>query len=241
VAKPTVPSDGQKITNAFLQATVDAPYAWQDHVNAGGKVLSNLGGLNLAPGVTLGILTYLSDVTLTAPTTVISSPVVSPGANTRLTVAISQDGTGGRAITWSADFVGPTTEIGTGAGETSVFQFVARSDGKWCLAARPLLGISGGAVSPAIHAGGAIYLADYTLTAASTEIVSPLSSPAAGAVLAVYLTQDATGGRAITWSADFVGPTTEIATGAGEISVFQFVARSDGNWWLSALPILGVA
>jgi hypothetical protein len=167
--------------------------------------------------------------------------VVSPAANTRLIVAISQDATGGRAITWSADFVGPTTEIATGANETSVFQFVALSDGKWYLASRPILGITGGAVSPAIYAGGSIYMAEYTLTAPTAEIVSPLSSPAAGAILAVYLTQDATGGRAITWSADFIGPTTEIATGANEVSVFNFVARSDGKWWLSALPILGVA
>ena len=86
-----------------------------------------------------------------------------------------------------------------------------------------------------------MYMAEYSLTVASTEIVSPLSSPAAGAVLTVCVTQDGTGGRAITWSADFIGPTTEIATGASEVSVFNFVARSGGKWWLSALPILGVA
>lgn len=241
MAKPTVPGDGQKITEAFLQAVTDGPYAWQDHVNAGGKVLSNLGGINLAPGATFGTQAYLSDVALTVPTTLISSPVVTPVANTRLTVAVTQDGTGGRAITWSADFVGVTTEIATGAGETSVFQFVGRSDGKWYLAARPLLGITGAAVTPAIYAGGWQYMAEYALTEPSTEITSPDTSPAAGAVLAVYVTQDAVGGLAITWSADFVGPTTEIATGANEVSGFQFIARSDHKWWLAALPILGVA
>ena len=240
MAKPTVPGTGQAITQGFLEAVVDGPYAWQDDVNAGGKKLSNLGGLNFGLGGSIGIQDYLSEITLTAAWTVIPSPVVAPPANSRLTVIITQDGTGGWGITWSADFVGASPEIDLDPGMTSIFQFVARSDGKWWLAAEPLLGLTGDAVTPGIWAAGLVYLLEQTLTEASTEITSPQSSPAAGSILSVYLAQDGTGEWAITWSADFIGPGTEIATGANEVSVFQFVARG-GKWWLATLPALGVA
>ncbi len=166
---------------------------------------------------------------------------IAPVANTRLTVVIAQDATGGRAITWSADFRGAAVEIDTAPNTVSIFQFAARSDGKWWLASEPVLGVPGSPVTPGIYAGGGMHLLEQTLTTASTQINAPTTSPAANSRLALYLTQDASGGRAITWGPEFVGAAVEIDTAPNAVTVFQFIARADNKWWLSSLPVLGVS
>lgn len=76
-----------------------------------------------------------------------------------------------------------------------------------------------------------------TLTQASTEMTWTTSTPKAGDRLTLSLTQDGTGGRAITWNAIFQDTTTEIPTGAGDKVVFNFVGKSDGKWWMCSPPL----
>lgn len=82
------------------------------------------------------------------------------------------------------------------------------------------------------------YLAEYSLTVATTNIASPTASPAVGDVLTVVMTQDATGGRLITWDA---GPPSfnlvtvnDLDERANWVTVANFRCLADGNWWLAA-------
>jgi len=80
-------------------------------------------------------------VTLTAPTTAISTGLPTPKEGDILTVFVVQDGTGGRQITWSAEFVSTTTvDISTTPGAQNKFIFVARQNLLWSNVAVPLLG-----------------------------------------------------------------------------------------------------
>ncbi len=51
----------------------------------------------------------------------------------------------------------------------------------------------------------------------------------AGDILIVELTQDATGGRSVTWGSDFLGSPSPIATASGAVSHWTFVYAS-GKW-----------
>lgn len=76
------------------------------------------------------------------------------------------------------------------------------------------------------------------LTAATTEIASPVASPNAKDQLSVIVIQDATGGRQITWDASFSAATTvEIATVPNKESRFHFIARADNKWHLFSGPM----
>lgn len=95
-------------------------------------------------------------------------------------------------------------------------------------------GNGGGAIlasggSSALSGGGsaALFLA-VTLTAPSTEIASP-ATPSDGRVLFVSIDQDVTGGRQITWAADYASPTVNISTVASTRSIFQFIGQN-GKW-----------
>lgn len=59
-----------------------------------------------------------------------------------------------------------------------------------------------------------------------------------GGRVAVIVTQDATGGRTITWAAKFKLVGTVINEGANKRTVFEFVAAADGNLYLVAPPHL---
>lgn len=72
---------------------------------------------------------------LTSPTTAITSPGV-PGDGDQLTKIIDQDATGGRQITWHADFASDTpVDISTIASTRSIFWFIGY-DTKWRMVAR---------------------------------------------------------------------------------------------------------
>lgn len=85
---------------------------------------------------------------------------------------------------------------------------------------------------------------DWTLTSATTLITA--SAPAAaGDLLFLFLIQDATGGRQITWDTNLKWATVNLAPIPDTVSCFSFVARvdpADGgalNWFCFSLPSLG--
>lgn len=87
---------------------------------------------------------YYANHLLTAPTTEIEPPpeALSPLEGERLTICLLQDGTGGRLITWSSHFKAATPDINTDLNTLSVFNFVARADGKWWPSGPPITGVS---------------------------------------------------------------------------------------------------
>ena len=72
-----------------------------------------------------------------------------------------------------------------------------------------------------------VYSVSYTLTASSTAISYPIQR--VNSLLFLTLTQDATGGRAVTYGSEFVNPVTTIST-VPSASTFQ-VFISDGTYW----------
>lgn len=88
--------------------------------------VGGVGGSGSAAGSTLTVNTY----TLTGPET-INDAVGSEGS--MLWLVITQDGTGGREVTWGANFDG-SPDIRMNASEVTRLLFVAEGDGLWHLA-----------------------------------------------------------------------------------------------------------
>jgi hypothetical protein len=97
-------------------------------------------------------------------------------------------------------------------------------------------------VANGVGTGGAsISTIDLTLTA-TTNITSPIATLTPGMILAVRLTQDATGGHTITWDTIFRFPPAGLGTLAHTISTMIFVSFTDPvdsvvRWWLMAVPV----
>ena len=97
-------------------------------------------GPRSAAGGGSGPASYQLAVTLAASTTVIVSPVGTPAAKDMLSVILTQDGVGSRAITWDAAFDSSTSvNIQFAASKKSRFFFVAEVDNLWHLFAPPAL------------------------------------------------------------------------------------------------------
>lgn len=77
-----------------------------------------------------------------------------------------------------------------------------------------------------------------TLGVASTTITASFT-PAIGALLVVLLTQDATGGRAITWDVMFSGASFQIDGTALTISTFLFTGNGT-KWVMTGTPSTGM-
>ena len=94
---------------------------------------------------------------------------------------------------------------------------------RWLIALQNLLGTSNSTTSAG---GAAAAFLSATLSGASTSISTGASaSPADGTILLVELTQDATGGRTITWGTEFATDTpTDISPRAGAATRFLFAA-----------------
>lgn len=79
-----------------------------------------------------------------------------------------------------------------------------------------------------------------TLTVATTAISATVPATA-GALLLVFIAQDATGSRAITWSTaagNFKsGTPVNISPVASTTSVYIFAGQADGFWWLVTNPL----
>lgn len=85
---------------------------------------------------------FTQEQTLAAPTTAIVA-LVAPVAKSVLKVVIIVDGTAGRQITWSSDFVGASVDFDNSINTTSYFTFLGRTLAgatKWHLSELPLTG-----------------------------------------------------------------------------------------------------
>lgn len=91
---------------------------------------------------------------------------------------------------------------------------------------------SGSTFTPAAGAGN---LYRGTLTQATT-VANPSGTPADGQVIRVALTQDGTGGWAVTWGSKYLGSDDvalgQPASGASKRSVFTFEYDSAADRWL---------
>lgn len=96
----------------------------------------------------------------------------------------------------------------------------------------------GAAVSPARQPGTIVQ--NVSLSSSLTTI-EPSETAVDGMSLTVFIEQDATGGRQVTWSSDFKLATVDIDTTPSTVSVFRFTGRSDKKWWLDSMPLLGMA
>ncbi len=84
---------------------------------------------------------------------------------------------------------------------------------------------------------------EWLLTTATTAI-TPLTVPTVGALLILVITQDATGGRQITWGPTVKWAGVDIDTTATTVSVFHFFGRTDPSsstvkWSLLSAPLTG--
>lgn len=84
----------------------------------------------------------------------------------------------------------------------------------------------GGGVTPGISN----LTSSFTLSQPTT-VLTPPSDPIDGQILIVFIRQDATGGREITWNSVFESSTpVDINTEADSVTIFTFVG-SNGFWW----------
>lgn len=95
---------------------------------------------------------------------------------------------------------------------------------------------AGGSTSGGGGTGGGavdlIHIQEETLSAPTTAITAS-TTPSVGHALYVFLTQDATGGREITWGSDFATGTSTLINGdALSVTRCHFVALSDSKWHL---------
>jgi hypothetical protein len=82
--------------------------------------------------------TQIIDQTLTAPTT-----IAAPTTGARdLVVILRQDATGGRTITWGANFSATSASIDTTASTISVFLFVLSGAGLYVMVGQPTTGMT---------------------------------------------------------------------------------------------------
>jgi len=86
------------------------------------QLLSLSSASPVSPNPTPTGLANISQQSLTSPTTAISSGVTSPTDGQLLLVEISQDATGSRAITWSAEF-DPATTVNINPDPSTITRF----------------------------------------------------------------------------------------------------------------------
>lgn len=102
------------------------------------------------------------------------------------------------------------------------------------------------AVRIAIGSGptGGGNVAEETYTLIINTVITPITPPMIGAQLAVFIIQDATGGRQITWGSNVKWATVEIDTTALTVSLFRFLGRVDPTdgvtrWFCDSLVMTG--
>lgn len=147
----TWPSAGITTATAFVLDQVDADWEEQGdfrytvQANAGARipgtveVFRSLGGTTASGAVggsatsaTAAVeLIHSQEITLVDPSTVVGA-AVAPSVGHALYVFLTQDGTGGREITWGADFASSTpTQVNGDALSVTRCHFIALSDSKW--------------------------------------------------------------------------------------------------------------
>lgn len=134
------------VTHGNLNTQADEIYGWQTDVNAGGQDLLNVGNITFASGGAYGSGTvYRYDTTITAAKQVtmadLTPAVTTPTEGSALTVIVTQDATGSRALTWSSDFHGAESWTGA-ANEMGIWTFTARANNDWYMTSQPVIGIT---------------------------------------------------------------------------------------------------
>lgn len=123
--------------NPLWPLGIDSKDAGDNHIrNIKAAITALLGPTGL---MALGFTTV--QVVLTAATTEITytGPVLRGGI---VTVIITQDVTGNRAITWNPIFKGATTDISPYYGTYNIWMFVGTEAGDLVLCSRPMLDVS---------------------------------------------------------------------------------------------------
>lgn len=82
----------------------------------------------------------------------------------------------------------------------------------------------------------------HALTTSTTNIVPTNTTPAVGDITVVRLTQDATGGRLVTWDVKFkYASGYTLFPDPNTVTVYSFMADgASGNWILMGQPVTGV-
>ena len=162
--------------------------------------------------------------------------VVPPAAanGQLLGVILIQNSTGGNTVTWDAQSGEATTILFPPAANAlpngvTVALFLG-AGGYWWGLPYPAAGGGGGS-------GSVVYSLDDSVSAAY-NVSTTAPAWVAGALLTVRLLQDATGGWAVTWGADFKYAPV-LPTAANLESLCTFFGASSGVWELCAAPILG--
>ncbi len=96
---------------------------------------------------------------------------------------------------------------------------------------------NGGAYVPLISGGGGGgSITDYHLLTSTTTLITPSVTPAPpNTILQIVIQQDSSGGRLVTWSADFLTTPPDLATlPVGSYSVVTF-APVGGKWLMSSV------
>lgn len=151
----------------------------------------------------------------------------SPG--TTMTMILTQDATGGRAITWGAGFV-VRWQPDLAANAVNIIHFVYDGTNWNQINPSPVAGSQNVAyaatIAPDPNVGSTVIVG--TLTGAITINVPAAGPYATGTTITYILTQDATGGRVVTWGTGFKEVLT-LNTTASKVTAISFVY--DGTNW----------
>jgi hypothetical protein len=101
----------------------------------------------------------------------------------------------------------------------------------------PTGGAGAGPTPPTPPTPGQATILKVLLTAPT--LITTSAVPSDGSLLAVLVTQDATGHHSIGWNAIFKGAITAIPGTPNTTNVFWFVGVS-GSWWNMAMPVLQI-
>jgi parallel beta-helix repeat protein len=248
-----VSGGGVATGNEFVGVVVDDSVATKANIGAGLIVIQRACSwaetttqalafsANWTPDASLGDIITM---TLTAPT-IIQVPS-NPRTGQRLTLVLTQDGTGTRGVTWSTGYkFGPSGGVvDPNPDAVSRFTFVHVGASVWqCVSSLPVSSHVVRSVAYASSFTPTPALGEVNMVGALTGAFN-LNAPVTtikGQRLTFILPQDATGGRNVTFNAIYKTDWTNAAprTDASKTSVISFVC--DGTNWQQLAPVVTTA
>lgn len=168
--------------------------------------------------ITIPSVINIQEVLLSQNTQII--PKFQPTAGEMLVVFVTQDLTGGWTISWNNQFRNAVVSADQDAGVMTQFFFIGRIDPsdttktvRW------------------FYQGMSPEILDQEITLVADLEIEPEFQPSENKLLAVNITQDSTGGHAITWDPNSFDPTssTVLLTGADTLTRMMFIGRLDSN------------
>jgi len=155
-------------------------------------------------------------------------------------VASGQVGSANGVASLNASSLVPSSQLGTGSASSSTY---LRGDGTWATAATSgaitvdTLGSVTGSVSVNLS-GGTVGVVTATLTGNITLALTNPSASGTACAVEFQLTQDGTGGRAVTWptGTTWVGGIAPVlASAPGALSVITLQTIDSGTSWLGSM------